>query len=105
MDFANFFVAGEFLLRLDLHDEGEAVLLRHADVYGEFHGGIPLGVRAAVLVDVHSLLIGVVVVVIVVEVVIVDRNDGVQVCLGEKIQVLQALGRIQCDIQRLALHS
>ena len=101
--FVDFFVAGEFLLRLDLHDEREPVLLRHADVYGEFHGEIPLGVRVAVLVDVHSLLIGVVVVVV--EVVIVDRNDGVQVCLGEKIQVLQALGLIQCDIQRLALHS
>ena len=50
----------------------------------------------------RSLLIGVVVVV---EVVIMDRNDDVQVCLGEKIQVLQVLGRIQCDIQRLALYS
>ena len=47
--FADFFVTGEFLLRLDLHDEREAVLLRRADVYGEFHGEIPLGVRAASL--------------------------------------------------------
>ena len=99
MGFADFFVAGEFLLCLDLHDERKAVLLCRADVYGEFHGEIPLGVRAAVLVDVRSLLIGVVVVV---EVVAVDRNDGVQVHLGEKIQVL---GQIQCDIQRPALHS
>ena len=98
--FADFFVAGEFLLCLDLHDECEEVLLHRADVYGEFHGEIPLGVRATVLVDVRSLLIGVVVVVV--EVVAVDRNDGVQVHLGEKIQVL---GQIQCDIQRPALHS
>ena len=77
MGFADFFVAGEFLLRLDLHDEREAVLLYHADVYGEFHGEIPLGVRAAVLVNMRSLLIGVVVVVVVVEVVALDRNDDV----------------------------
>ena len=71
--FADFFVAGEFLLRLDLHDECEAVLLCRTDVYDAFHGEIPLGVRAAVLVDVRSLLIGVVVVVVVVvEVVTVD---------------------------------
>ena len=102
--FADFFVASEFLLRLDLHDESEAVLLRCADVYGEFHGEIPLGVQAVVLVNMCSLLIGVVVVVVVVvvEVVVVDRNDDIQVHLGEKIQVL---GRIQCDIQRPALHS
>ena len=100
MGFVDFFVADEFLLCLDLHDEREVVLLHRADVYGEFHGEIPLGVRAAVLVNVRSLLIGVVV-----EVVIVDRNDGVQVHLGEKIQVLQVLSRIQCDIQRPALHS
>ena len=30
--FADFFVASEFLLRLDLHDESEAVLLRCVDV-------------------------------------------------------------------------
>ena len=96
--FADFFVTGEFLFRLDLHDESEAVLLCRADVYSEFHGEIPLGVRAAILVNMRSLLIGVVVV----EVVAVDRNDDVQVHLGEKIQVL---GRIQCDIQRPALHS
>ena len=100
MGFAEFFVTGEFLLRLDLHDESEAVLLCRADVYGEFHGEIPLGVRAAVLVNMRSLLIGVVVVVV--EVVAMDRNDDVQVHLGEKIQVL---GRIECDIQRPALHS
>ena len=99
MGFADFFVASEFLLRLDLHDESEAVLLRCADIYGEFHGEIPLGVQAVVLVNMCSLLIGVVVVV---EVVVVDRNDDIQVHLGEKIQVL---GRIQCDIQRPALHS
>ena len=89
MGFADFFVAGEFLLRLDLHNESEAILLRRADVYGEFHGEIPLGVRAVVLVNMRSLLIGVSVVVV--EVVAVDRNDDVQVHLGEKIQVL---GRI-----------
>ena len=71
--FADFFVASEFLLRLDLHDESEAVLLRCADIYGEFHGEIPLGVQAVVLVNMCSLLIGVVVVVVVVvEVVTVD---------------------------------
>ena len=92
MDFADFFVADEFPLRLDLYDEREAVLLRRADIYGEFHREIPLGVWAAVLVDVRSLLIGVVVVVV--EVVVVDRNGDVQVHIGEKIQVLQVLGQI-----------
>ena len=66
--FADFFVVSEFLLRLDLHDEREAVLLRCTDVYGEFHGEIPLGVRTVVLVNVRSVLISIVVV----EVVAVD---------------------------------
>ena len=72
MGFADFFVASEFLLHLDLHNEREAVLLHRADVYDEFHKEIPLGVQVAVLVDVRSLLIGIVVVVVIVEVVIVD---------------------------------
>ena len=72
MGFADFFVASEFLLHLDLHNEREAVLLHRVDVYDEFHKEIPLGVQVAVLVDVRSLLIGIVVVVVIVEVVIVD---------------------------------
>lgn len=79
---------------LDL--EFEAVLLESGVVEREFEGVVPLGVGAAVLVDRGPELVllggaG-------------DRNDGVDVHLGEEVDVLDVIGGEERHFQGPAIH-
>ena len=94
VDFADVFVA-ESALAAELEGQSEAVLLSGGFVDGELHWEVPGGVRAAVSVD-GGFLLG--------TRVAVDRNDDVDVHLGDKVDVLEVFCRDDIDLQCPVLH-
>ncbi|KAF5454071.1 hypothetical protein F2P56_023763 [Juglans regia] len=98
VDFADLFIP-QAPIGLDLDDEGEAVLLCGGVVDSELDREVPFRACPTIFVGGCLVLRGFEVVVA------VDLDDGVDVHLGEKIDILQVLRGLDYKIQSPTLHN